>query len=166
MAPSAKQLIFGVFILPPACGRISAFSLSYMRLLSLSTGLLTFTLSIVTLTAHAEPEPFGGCVLAAANQREVLRAQGYLHHAIPARILLLRSPDGGLGHAALVYRLEPEGWYVYDDMFGSRSLGGLRASDRQGSAFPAALVAARAAFPSWQIARAWYTDTTPQPVHQ
>lgn len=115
---------------------------------------LLLTLSGVLPTLQCgEPEPYAGCLLAAANQREVLRARSYLHPAIPARILLIRSADGTAGHAALVYHLDPEGWVLYDDTFGSRPLH-LRAGPPP--VFPDALTVARAAFPSWPIGRAWY----------
>ena len=54
------------------------------------------------LSACAPTEPINGCTLAAANQREVLRAKGYLHPGIPARLLQLRYPSGPMGHMALI----------------------------------------------------------------
>ena len=98
----------------------------------------------------AAPEPIGGCVLAAANRREVLRAKGYAHPAIPARILGVQF-GGRIGHAALVFRLDG-GWWAYDDTFSSRAL------HLHESAFPLPIFAARAAFPRRSITRAVYLD--------
>ena len=113
---------------------------------------------LVLLSGCADREPYAGCLLAAANRRETLRAQAYLHRAIPARILLIRSADNTAGHAALVYRLDPEGWWIYDDNFGSRPL---RINDAHGATIPPALTVARAAFPAWPVGRAWYADAPP-----
>ena len=114
---------------------------------------LLASLLLALLPGCAPLEPINGCVLATANRREVLRARAYLHPAIPARLLVIGYPGRAMGHAALVYRLDPEGWFAYDDTFGSRSLG-LPST----TAFPAPLAAARAAFPGHAIARAWYLN--------
>ena len=95
---------------------------------------------------HGPSEPFGGCLLAAVNQREVLRAKTYLHPAIPCRLLGVFPASGHNAHIALVYRLEPEGWFVYDDTFLSRPL-----AVPNTKTFPDATLAARQAFPSWEI---------------
>ena len=115
--------------------------------------LLPLFVLLALLPGCAPLEPINGCVLAAAREREVLRASAYLPRAIPARILVIGSGDRSMGHAALVYRLDPEGWFVYDDTFGSRPLGMTTAG-----AFPDPLAAAAAAFPARPIARAWYLD--------
>ena len=115
--------------------------------------LLFSLLLLLLLPACSSMEPVDGCLLAAANRREVLRAQAYLHPAIPARILLLRSADGRAGHAALVCRLDPEGWVVYDDNYGSRPL---RVAWPDARTFPPAWRVAREAFPGWPIGQAWW----------
>ncbi len=86
-------------------------------------------------------EPVNGCALAAVNQREVLRAKGYLNPAIPARLIQCRFPNVKLGHIALIYRVD-NNWYAYDDEVGTRRL-----SLPTTKNYPNALVAARAAFP-------------------
>ena len=114
--------------------------------------LFPLLLLLSLLPGCAPLEPVHGCTLAAANRREVLRAKAYLHPAIPARLLVIGYAGRSMGHAALVYRLDPEGWFVYDDTCGSRQLK-LPAT----AAFPAPLDAARAAFPGSDIAVArWY----------
>ena len=95
-------------------------------------------------------------MLAAANHREVVRAHGYLDAKIPARILIIHSAGQNMSHAALVYRLNPEGWMIYDDAFGSRALHPHMISRVE---FPLAMYAARAAYPTQEIDGAWYLDT-------
>ena len=135
--------------------------MSYPRLLLisfLSIFPLTWAGLLPAPSRAAATEPYAGCLLAAANQREILRAQSYLHAAIPARMLLIRSADDRAGHAALVYHLHPEGWVIYDDTFGSRPL---HLRDGPPPAFPDPLAVARAAFPSWAIGRAAYMQPAP-----
>ena len=104
------------------------------------------------LAACTPLEPPNGCTLAAANRREVLRAHAYVDRAIRARILVVAYPGRTMGHAALVYRLEPEGWFLYDDRDGSRPLAVPRTA-----AFPAPMTVARLAFPRAPIvAASWY----------
>ncbi len=126
-----------------------------------SAGFLISAISLflsVSLCCAKQPEPFAGCVLAAANQREVIRAQGYLSTNIPARILIIHSAAQKMNHAVLVYRLNPEGWMVYDDAFGSRRL---RPHMVLNVKFPMPLYAARAAYPTWSVDGAWYLDALP-----
>ena len=114
--------------------------------------LLSLLLLLALLPGCAPMEPIHGCTLAAANRREVLRARAYLHPAIPARILNVWRPGVSIGHSALVYRLDPEGWFAYDDSFGTRQL-----EIPATVGIPDPLAAGRAAFPLWTIARAtWY----------
>lgn len=102
-------------------------------------------------------EPYAGCLLAAANRREVIRAAAYLHPAIPARILCVRFAGAAGGHAALIYRLDPEGWCGYEDTFGSRPLG-LPAS----APLPAPMEAAQRLFgPGQPVAAAAYLVPPP-----
>ena len=105
--------------------------------------------------ATGPDEPVNGCVLAAANRREILRAGGYLDPAIPARILGITFAGRPVGHAALVFRLQ-SGWWVYDDVFASRRLH-LPAA----ASLPDPILAARAAFPGCPVATAVYLD----PLH-
>ena len=96
-------------------------------------------------------EPVNGCTLAAVNEREILRARGYLDPAIPAKILALHYVGVPIGHSALIFRAD-EGWYAYDDAYGTRQL------PFPGSTMPPPpLVVARAAFPGATIDEAhWY----------
>ncbi len=111
---------------------------------------------LLLLPGCATPEPIDGCLLAAANRREVIeRARPFLHPAIPARILLFRSADNRAGHAALVYRL-PEGFICYDDTSGSRPL---RCPWPDARTFPPALTVARVAFPGWPVGQAWWLES-------
>ena len=114
---------------------------------------------VLTGCASNHSEPIYGCTLAAANEREILRAQGYLSPALPARILaFFYADDPHMGHSALIYHLQ-EGWFVYDDTFGSRPL-----PLPKTSGLPAPLDAARAAFPippAPIVAAQWYGDTAP-----
>ena len=113
---------------------------------------LVFPLLLAPLPGCAAMEPIHGCTLAAVNEREVLRARTYLHPAIPARILVIGYPGRSLGHAVLIYRLDPEGWFAYSDTFGSRQL-----EIHVASEFPDPMIAAHAAFPGSNIAVArWY----------
>ena len=118
--------------------------------------LLALFLLLALLPGCAPLEPVNGCTLAAANRREVLRARAYLHPAIPARLLVIGYPGRSMGHAALVYRLDPEGWFVFDDTCGSRRL-----TSTSTASFPDPLAAARQAFPTSPIGRAWYMDDQP-----
>ena len=118
--------------------------------------LLSLLLLLALLPGCAPLEPINGCTLAAVNRREILRARAFVHPAIPARILVIGYPGRSMGHAALVYHLDPEGWFAYDDTYGSRSLA------FHDAALPDPLSAARAAFPGSLIARACYLkDTRP-----
>ena len=121
---------------------------------SLCTGLLALTF----LPACAPMEPINGCTLAAANQREVLRAHAYLNTAIPARILALHYSGGPIYHAALIYRI-PEGWCAYDDTWGTRRL----RLPTEASEFPPPLLAARAASPGRLVDDARWLENTSQP---
>ena len=95
-------------------------------------------------------EPINGCTLAAVNEREILRARNYLNTAIPAKILALHYVGAPIGHSALIFRAD-EGWYAYDDAYGTRQL------SFPGSTMPPPLVIARAAFPGAAIDEAhWY----------
>ena len=109
------------------------------------------------LPACAPMEPINGCALAAANQREVLRAHAYLNTAIPARILALHYPGGPIYHAALIYRI-PEGWCAYDDTWGTRRL----YLPAEAGAFPPPLLAARAASPGRSVDDARWLENTSQ----
>ena len=111
-------------------------------------------LACVPVRASAEPPNF--CLPAAANEREALRR---LDPAIPARLLWMQPAHGGLGHAALVYRLRPEGWMVYDDTFGSRQL--RRLSWPYATTFPPAWRVARMAFPVSDVGQAWWLTAAP-----
>ena len=95
-------------------------------------------------------EPYGGWLLAGARERENLRnvekGKNYLPGTIPCRILAIFGKTGRTGHVALVYRLTPEGWMVYDDTFFSRRLHVLNRPE-----FPDPLEAALEAFPNWEI---------------
>ncbi|MBE7157348.1 MAG: hypothetical protein INR62_02725 [Rhodospirillales bacterium] len=108
---------------------------------------------------HGEQmEPYAGCLLAAANKREIVRAQGYLHTKISARILIIHWAGQHMNHAALIYRLNPEGWMIYDDTFGSRSVYPHMVPRVE---FPLAMYAARAAYPTQTVDGAWYLDMRP-----
>ena len=103
------------------------------------------------LSACAPMEPINGCHLAALNQREVLRAKGYLNPAIPARLVQYRCPNVRMGHIALIYHVDKE-WYAYDDSNGTRRL----SLPKTMVDYPNALVAARAAFPFDPISSAFW----------
>ena len=96
-------------------------------------------------------EPVNGCTLAAVNEREILRARNYLDPTIPAKILALHYVGVPVGHSALIFRAD-EGWYAYDDTYGTRQL------PFPGSTIPPPpLLVARAAFPGATIDEAhWY----------
>ena len=123
------------------------------------TRLLSLLLLLACLPGCAPLEPVNGCVLAAANRREVLRARAFANPAIPGRILVIRFPSRSMGHAALVYRLDPEGWFVYDDTCGTRRV----CINDAHAAFPPALAVAREAFPAWTIRSAGYLDAERSP---
>ena len=76
---------------------------------------------LALLPACAQMEPINGCTLAAANRREILRAQHYLQPTIPAKILAVHYVGTPVGHAVLIYRID-EGWCAYDDTYGTRQL--------------------------------------------
>ena len=87
-----------------------------------------------------------------ARYRQVLQAQAYLGRAVPSKILTVAYAGTSIGHAALVYRPGPEGWFLYDDRSGSRPLAVPRSA-----AFPEPMTVARAAFPGAPIVAAgWY----------
>ena len=121
--------------------------------------LLSLFLLLACVPGCAPLEPVNGCTIAAANEREVLRARAYLHPAIPGRILVIGFPGRTMGHAALVYRLDPEGWFVYDDTCGTRRV----CINDAHAAFPPALAVAREAFPAWTIRSARYLDDERSP---
>ena len=74
--------------------------------------LLAFLLFAALLPGCAPQEPINGCVLAAANQREVLRARAFVHPAIPARILGVHfAGQRQIGHALLIYWVDG-GWWA------------------------------------------------------
>lgn len=114
--------------------------------------LLWLSLLLLLPACDSLNEPAGGCLLAAANKREVLLARGYLNPAIPARILGVRANGAAGGHAVLIYHLDG-GWFAWDDTFLGRALHVGNASTP-----PAPITAARAAFPRWQIAAAVWLD--------
>ena len=107
------------------------------RLLSL----LLLPLALLFLPACASiDEPVGGCVLAAANKRQALRARGYLRADIPSAILAIHFAGSPVNHAVLIYHLDG-GWFAYDDTSYSRAL-----HIGNDARLPAPLVAGRAAF--------------------
>ena len=122
-----------------------------MPRLPLSCLLLSLLLLGGGCASPTPPEPVDGCVLAAANKREVLRAHAYADPALRARILGVAFAGRPVGHAALVYRLDA-GWWVYDDVFASRPL------HLPAVTFPDPILAARAAFPGQPVATARYLD--------
>ena len=119
---------------------------------------LVLVLGLALAACNTGPaEPDGGCLLAVGRERENLRnverGKNYLPGSIPCRILALYWSGGHGGHAALVYRLTPGGWFVFDDLFGSRRL-----AVPNVAALPAPLAVARRAFPGWDISRAEWWD--------
>lgn len=110
------------------------------------------------LPACSGTEPINGCVLAAANRRELLRAKNYLHAAIPARIAGVYFLGLRGAHAVLVYRLD-DGWWAYDDVCASRPL-----HLGNGTAFPEPVAAATAAFPGHPIFFARWIDPDIRPA--
>ena len=114
-------------------------------------------LACLLLPACADVEPINGCLLAAANYREALRARAYLAPSIPARLVFVRFAGARIGHALLLYRLTPEGWHAYDDSHGSRGL-----PLPNTAPFPDPLTAARLAFPEAPVVSAEWYDQPPR----
>ena len=101
-------------------------------------------------------EPPNGCTLAAVNEREILRARNYLNPAIPAKILALHYVGVPIGHSALIFRAD-EGWYAYDDAYGTRQL------PFPGSLMPPPLIVAQARIPAHPSTRRTGTDLLSRP---
>jgi hypothetical protein len=118
--------------------------------------LFSIFLLLLSLTACApiegtQGEPINGCLLAAANRREIYKAKAYLNPGIASRILRV-GYRSGKGHALLVYRLD-DCWWVYDDQWGSRRL-----SVSPSAQFPSALLVALQTQPPGMVVTAQYLD--------
>ena len=99
-------------------------------------------------------EPPNGCMLAAMNQRAVLRAKNYLNPNVESHLLAIWFHSAR--HVALVIKGDHR-WFAWDDAYGGRPL------FLDGPAqLPDALDAARAAFPRMNVEMAWWVDE-PQP---
>ena len=95
-------------------------------------------------------EPANGCMLAAINERAVLRAKDYMQPNVEAHLLAIWFQDSR--HVALVVKGDHR-WFAWDDAYGGRPLF-LKDSQR----LPNAIAAAQAAFPRKNVELAWWAD--------
>ncbi len=64
-------------------------------------------------------EPTNGCMLAAINERAVLRAKNYMQPNVEAHLLAIWFQDSR--HVALVVKGDHH-WFAWDDAYGGRPL--------------------------------------------
>ena len=95
-------------------------------------------------------EPANGCMLAAINERAVLRAKNYLQPNVEAHLLAIWFQDSR--HVALVVKGDTR-WFAWDDAYGGRPL--FLDNARH---LPDAMAAAHAAFPRKTVQLAWWAD--------
>ena len=95
-------------------------------------------------------EPTNGCMLAAINERAVLRAKNYMQPNVEAHLLAIWFQDSR--HVALVVKGDNH-WFAWDDAYGGRPL-----FLNDARKLPNPITAAHAAFPSKNVELAWWAD--------
>ncbi len=95
-------------------------------------------------------EPRNACLLAAINERAVLRAKNYMQPNVEAHLLAIWFQDSR--HVALVVKGDTR-WFAWDDARGGRPL--FLKNVRR---LPDAMSAAQAAFPLKTVDMAWWVD--------
>ena len=104
------------------------------------------------LSACAEMnEPPHGCLLAAINERAVIRAKNYMRPDVEAHLLAIWFQDSR--HIALVIKGDHD-WFAWDDAYGGRPL----FLKGQTARLPNPITAAHAAFPLKNVELAWWAD--------
>ncbi len=97
-------------------------------------------------------EPTNGCLLAAINERAVLRARNYMQPNVEAHLLAIWFQDSR--HVALVVKGDHR-WFAWDDAYGGRPL---FLDGQPAQRLPDATRAAHAAFPHLNVQMAWWAD--------
>ena len=95
-------------------------------------------------------EPTNGCMLAAINERAVLRAKNYMQPNVEAHLLAIWFQDSR--HVALVVKGDKH-WFAWDDAYGGRPL-----FLNDARKLPNPITAAQAAFPRKNVELAWWAD--------
>ena len=113
------------------------------------------TAAAIFVLAGCATEPRNGCMLAAINERAVLRAKNYMQPNVESHLLAIWFQHSQ--HVALVVKGDHR-WFAWDDAYGGRPLF-LDESAR----LPNALVAAQAAFPRKSVELAWWVDEPGRP---
>ncbi len=120
--------------------------------------ILAAGVAVTMLTACAEVggplsgEPTNGCMLAAINERAVLRAKNYMQPGVEAHLLAIWFQDSR--HVALVVKGDKH-WFAWDDAYGGRPL---FMDFNDARKLPNPITAAHAAFPSKNVELAWWAD--------
>ena len=89
-------------------------------------------------------------MLAAINERAVLRAKNYMQPNVEAHLLAIWFRDSR--HVALVVKGDHR-WFAWDDAYGGRPL-----FLKSPMHLPDAMTAAQAAFPHKSVELAWWAD--------
>ena len=123
----------------------------WRRLIIIGVGMFAFLLSgCADVAGPFAGEPTNACLLAAINERAVLRAKNYMQPNVEAHLLAIWFQESR--HVALVVKGDTR-WFAWDDAYGGRPL--ILKDPRQ---LPDAMSAAKAAFPRKTVNMAWWVD--------